>query len=189
MKNDEQNPMRELTKSDVRLIAIASVDRDWGIGKGGKLLAHLPGDLRYFKAATLGQIVVMGRRTLESLPGGRPLRDRTTLVLTRRADFEANGAATVRSVEELAREIAGLRAKGGMKAGERTDVFAAGGGDVYAELLPYTEICLITKMEESFAADAFFPNLDEDEEFLLARSDAPITENGLTYRFTEYRRR
>jgi dihydrofolate reductase len=166
--------------------AIAVVDQSWGIGRNGRLLAHLSGDLKYFKETTLGQIVVMGRKTLESLPGGKPLPGRRTIVLTRQTDFEAMGAVASRSIAELFEEIERMRAE---DADACSEVFVAGGGAVYAELLPYTDACLITKMENDFDADVFFPNLDADTDFSLTREEAPITEDGITYRFTEYRRR
>ncbi|MDR1028173.1 MAG: dihydrofolate reductase [Clostridiales Family XIII bacterium] len=170
----------------VRIRAIAATDSAWGIGKDGALLARLPGDLRYFREKTLGGILVMGRRTLESLPGGRPLDGRKTIVLTHNADFVAEGAIAAHSLSELAEAIGRLRAEDG---GDRPDVFIAGGAVVYEELLPYTDSCLITRMDGNFGADAFFPNLDEDEGFSLTWEDAPIEENGVPYRFTEYSRR
>ena len=81
--------------------AIAAVSRDWGIGRAGELLFHIPEDLRRFRALTTGGTVIMGRKTLDSLPGGRPLPNRRNLVLTRNAAFSRPGVEAVRSLEEL----------------------------------------------------------------------------------------
>ncbi|MDR2157679.1 MAG: dihydrofolate reductase [Clostridiales Family XIII bacterium] len=191
--------MRALTERGIRFHAIAAVDRNWGIGRDGRLLARIPGDLKYFREATMGRMLIMGRKTLESLPGGRPLQGRKTIVLTRRRDFAAAGAVAVHSIRELVCETerACAAAEDGMAAGgdqsargadTRNTVFVAGGATVYATLLPYVDVCLITKIDRIFDADAFFPNLDAADGFSLARAGDPIEEDGLVYRFTEYRR-
>ena len=69
--------------------AIVAVDRNWAIGKDGDLLVHLPGDLKYYRQKTIGNVIIAGRKTLESFPGGRPLPERTNIVVTRNRDFEA----------------------------------------------------------------------------------------------------
>ena len=80
---------------------IVCVDKNWGIGKDGKLLCHLREDMKFFREHTLGKVVVMGRSTLESLPKGEPLPDRTNIVLTHRADFSKDGVTVVHDMEEL----------------------------------------------------------------------------------------
>ena len=79
---------------------IAAVDKNWAIGLGGKLLVSIPEDQRLFREETIGKVVVMGRKTLESLPGGQPLHGRTTIVLTRNPDYQVKGAVVCRSLEE-----------------------------------------------------------------------------------------
>jgi dihydrofolate reductase len=228
-----ENAFRALKDTGVCIKAIAAVDSEWGIGKNGNLLAHLPGDMKYFRETTMGKMLIMGRKTLESLPGGKPLTGRKTIVLTHRADFAVEGAVIAHSIEELAQAIerlcaetsldeiscasahagqtgdAGASASASQTSGvygaadaleradpaddmcgamAQTEVFVAGGAVVYAALLPYTDSCLITKMDGDLDADVFFPNLDADERFRLVREDSPVTENGIAYRFTEYRR-
>ena len=81
--------------------AILNADRNWGIGFQNRLLVHIPSDMRFFREHTTGNVVVMGRKTLESLPGGRPLADRDNIILSRDPSFSVKGAAVVHSVEEL----------------------------------------------------------------------------------------
>lgn len=163
------------------MIAIAAVDRNWGIGRAGGLLAHIPEDLKYFRWRTLGQVVIMGRKTLESLPGGRPLPERDTIVLTRNPDYRAQGAEVYHSVAAL------LDALPGEHFGQ--EIYVAGGAEIYAALLPHCEGALITKIDADLGADTFFPRLDDMEEFELGCQGDSLTENGLTFRFTDYRRK
>ena len=80
---------------------IVAVDSKWGIGYGNKLLVSIPEDMKFFRKKTMNHVVVMGRRTLESFPGGRPLKNRTNIVLTRNEDFKPDGAAVVHEIGEL----------------------------------------------------------------------------------------
>ncbi len=159
---------------------IVAADKNWGIGKDGQLLCHLPGDLKYFKEKTTGKIVVMGRKTLESLPGGRPLPKRTNIVLTRNETFEKEGCIKAGSVEELLSVLHGL--------GKKDDVMVMGGGDIYMQLLPYCDSCYVTRLAKEFDADTYFPNLDESGDFELVWQSEAKEENGIEYVFTEYRR-
>ncbi|MFA7660532.1 MAG: dihydrofolate reductase [Anaerovoracaceae bacterium] len=159
--------------------AIVAVDRNWAIGKDNSLLAHLPGDLKYFKEKTVGKAVAMGRQTLESFPGGKPLPDRTNIVLTTKEDYSATCEICC-STEELFQCLEGY---------DPEDVFIIGGEQVYREFLPYCDKVYVTKIHAVFPADKYFPNLDEDPEWQLVYESEPVTEKGLTYRFTEYVRR
>ena len=91
---------------------IAAADEAWGIGKDGGLLAHLPGDMKYFRETTQGKVVVMGRKTLESFPGGRPLKNRTNIVLTRNGAYQPEGVRVCRSREEALEASEGVSAGG-----------------------------------------------------------------------------
>ena len=164
---------------------IAAADKNWGIGRDGGLLCHLPGDLKYFKEMTTGRTVVMGRKTLDSLPGGRPLPRRRNIVLTRDLSFAREGCEVAHDLPELFFLLAG-RDAGGNAGGE--PVMVIGGAAVYEQLLPYCDSCLITKLEAAFAADTFIRNLDAEADFRLAWQSEPQTENGVTYRFTRYER-
>ena len=154
--------------------AIAAADRNWAIGNKGSLLCHIPGDLKYFKEKTIGKTVVMGRKTLESLPGGRPLPGRQTIVLSR--SLEAGEGFTVcRSVEEV---IDICRDK---------DVFICGGEEIYRQFAPYCDTLYITRINEEFEADAYFPEPGEDMERVW--QSEVFCEKVHEYQFLEYRRK
>jgi dihydrofolate reductase len=207
------------------MIAIFAADSEWGIGRGGRLPWRLPGDLAYFRERTAGGVVIMGRRTFESIaadteseartsrpgadagpsdlaagPAPRPLPGRTNVVLTRDAGYTAEGVIVVHSTDEL---LGHLR-----RLGRRSDIYVCGGADIYRLLMPYTDVCLVTRIEGAFGADTFFPVEEESEDgsgftalcpegaarrFVLESESAPVTESDLRggraaiYRFCEYR--
>lgn len=105
---------------------IAAADENWGIGKNGGLLAHISGDMKYFRETTKGKIVVMGRKTLESFPGGKPLKNRVNIVLTGNKDFVPEGVVICHSVEETLEKL---------KEYPKEDVFIIGGGMIYKAFL------------------------------------------------------
>ena len=153
--------------------AIVAVSQSWGIGKGGDLLFRLPSDLRRFKAMTTGHTVIMGRKTLDSLPGGKGLPHRRNLVLSRQSDFAPDRAEVIHSVEDI------------LKAAE-DDAFVIGGQQVYEQLLPYCTRVHITKVLSDPEADAFFPDLDKLPEWKVASAGEMLTENGLSFQYVEY---
>ena len=159
--------------------AIACVDQNWGIGKEGRMLFHLPGDLRYFAAMTRGKTVVMGRKTLETLPGGRPLAGRRNLVLTRDPGFCVPGAEAVHSLAVLDAAVRGTMPD---------DILVIGGQAVYELLLPRCDRAYITRVKACAASDRFFPNLDELPGWRLADCGPGQAENGLRYAFCVYER-
>lgn len=156
--------------------AIVAVDRNWGIGKDGALLYSLTRDMRHFRFLTTGGTVLMGRRTLDSLPGGKPLPQRRNVVLSTVRD-EIPGAEVVHTMEELR-----LAAQG-----EDPDrVFVIGGGSVYAALLPYCTHALVTKVDAVSDADTFFPNLDKLPGWEIAKVSDSICDDDVTYHFFDY---
>ena len=158
---------------------IVAVDKNWGIGKDGELLCHLSGDLKFFKETTMGHTVVMGRTTLESLPGRRGLPGRRNIVLTRQEGYAAERVDTVvHSLEELC----------GVLEHDR-DAFIIGGAEVYRQMLPYGNTCYVTRIEESFPADRYFPDLDADEDFVMTWESSRQEENGIVYRWVKYERK
>lgn len=84
---------------------IVAVDKNWGIGKDNKLLVSIPADMKMFRQETTGKVVVLGRKTLATFPGGLPLKNRTNIILTGNKDFKAKDAVIVHSIEELLEEI------------------------------------------------------------------------------------
>lgn len=157
---------------------IAAVDNNWGIGKNGKLLVSIPEDMKYFRNTTLGNVVVMGRKTLESFPGKRPLPDRTNIVLSTNPNFSVNGAVTVHSVEELDRELSKY---------DTDDVFVIGGEQIYSLLYDRCDTAYITKIDYSYDADARFPDLDRDPSWQCIGESEEQTYFNLTYVFTTYK--
>lgn len=155
--------------------AIVACDRNWGIGKGNRLLCHLPGDLRYFKEMTLGKRILIGRKTLESFPGGRPLPGRDNIVLSRDPSYEKEGCTICHSIEES------LRLDG--------DIFICGGESIYRAFLPYTDTVYVTKIDAAFDADRYFPDLDQDPDFVMDwEAEQSCEDNGISYRFVRYTR-
>ena len=155
---------------------IVAADKNWAIGKDNDLLCHLPGDLKYFKERTTGKTVVMGRKTLESLPGGKPLPKRTNIVLTRDESFEKEGCVIIHSIEELLEKYG------------QEDLMVMGGAEIYTKLLPYCDTCYITEIDKEFEADKYIPNVSADPSFQKAWESDEQIENGISYRFVEYKR-
>lgn len=131
---------------------IAAVDRRWGIGHNGELLVRIPEDMRHFRRTTQGGVVVLGRRTLATFPGGRPLKDRENIVLSRDPALAVQGAAVCHSVEEALALVCRQEA-----AGRR--VFLIGGATIYRQFAPYCAGAILTELDGEFPADCFFPDL------------------------------
>ena len=159
--------------------AIVIADRNWAIGRNNGLLFSLPGDMKRFRALTTGGTVILGRRTLDSFPGGRPLPKRRNIVITRDPAFCREGCEVVHSPEEAL-----------ALAGDGDDVWLIGGGSIYAALLDRCRRACVTRVDTAAPeADVFFPDLDALPEWTVEHAGEPITENGLTYRFVDYIRR
>lgn len=158
---------------------ISSVDNKWGIGRDGDLLFFIPEDMRRFKNLTTGNIVIMGRKTLQSLPGGRPLKDRDNIVLTRDASFQVEGAKVVHSPEALFLEL-----KASAYAGK--EVYVIGGGQIFALLLPYAKESLITHIHATLEADSYFPNLSELPEWEMQELSGWMEHEGIAFAYATY---
>lgn len=157
--------------------AIAAVSLDWGIGKDNDLLFHIGEDMKRFRALTTGGAVIMGRRTLDSMPGGKPLPRRRNIVLTRQADFDREGIEVARSPEEVLR----------LTAGEDPEkVWVIGGGEIYRLLLPYCRLCWLTRVYARPESAVFFPDLDALPQWRVLRSGAIVSDGTWDYQFIEY---
>ena len=157
--------------------AIAAISLDWGIGRDNRLLFHIKEDMQRFRAMTTGGTVIMGRKTLDSMPGGSPLPHRRNIVVTRNRGFSREGAAVVHSPEEAL----------ALTAGEDPEtVWVIGGGELYAALLPYCRRCCLTRVYARPDCDSFFPNLDKLAFWQPARWDALRQDGGLAYQFIDY---
>ncbi len=158
---------------------IVAADRNWGIGKNNGLLASLPTDMKYFREHTTGKVVVMGRKTLESMPGGKRLPKRVNYVLTANEDYVAEGCHIVHSEYELFDSLSRYRPD---------DVFLIGGGSLYRRFYRYCNRLYVTKIDADLDADTFIPDFDEDPDYEIISESDPVTENGLTYRFVVYQK-
>lgn len=155
--------------------AIVVATRNWAIGQENHLLFSLPTDMRRFRTLTLGGTVLMGRKTLESFPGGKPLPKRRNIVLSSQ-DLVVEGAECVHDLAEMQ-----------AKAAEAENVFVIGGGSVYTALLAQCKHVYLTRVDlDVREADTFFPNLDKLPGWSIESVSEPITENGITFRFVDY---
>lgn len=158
--------------------AIVAVDRNWGIGKGNGLLVHLPGDLKYFKEKTKDKIIVIGRKTLESFPGGKPLPNRVNIVLSTNPNYDRDDCIVCHSKEEVLEKLSEY---------ETDKICICGGGVIYRLFLEDCDYIYVTKIDEVFDAEVFFPNLDEMGYEADWESDLQC-DNGVEYRFLRYRK-
>lgn len=163
-----------------KIIMIAAIDRNWAIGKNGGLIYNVPTDIQFFLQQTTGNIVVYGRKTLESFPGGKPLPNRTNIVLSNQR-FSVDGCVTLHSVSDLAHILNALE--------DNRDVFICGGASVYEQFAEIADEAYITKIDaEDSDADAFFPNLDKREDWVKRATFVTQTDatSGLNLRFERY---
>ena len=156
--------------------AIVAVNADWGIGRDGTQSVVLKADRAHFRELTAGAAVIVGRRTLGDFPGGKPLKGRHNIVITRQA-IEIEGAQVVHSTEEA------LAA-----AAEHPRCLVIGGASVYRQFFPYLDVVHITKIDLAPESDSYFPNLDEREDWRCEAMDWQ-EENGVRYCFCTYRKR
>lgn len=159
---------------------IVAVDENWAIGYKNELLVRIPADQKFFRQETTGKVVVLGRKTLETFPQGRPLPNRTNIIVSTKQDYEVKDAIVVHSIEELLEEL---------KKYDTNDVYIIGGDSVYKQMLPYCDTAHVTKIDRAYEADTYFPNLDEMEEWeITADSDEQVYFD-LTYHFLKYERK
>ncbi len=159
---------------------IAAVDKKLGIGKNGGLLVSIPEDMKLFREETVGKVVVMGRKTFESLPQGLPLVERTNIVLTTSEDFKHDNVYVCHSVDEVLNKV---------KEYPTEDVYVIGGASVYEQMLPYCDTIHLTKIDYTYDADTYFPDIFKDGVWQeTARSDER-TYFDICYEFVRYQRK
>lgn len=160
---------------------IVAVDRNWAIGKDGDLLIHNPEDMQYFKDRTMGSTVVMGRKTLDSFPGGKPLQGRHNIVLTKQ-NLVKEGVTVVHSKEEADRLLKQIE--------DTSQIYIIGGEQIYREFLDACDIAYVTWMDSAFEnPDVYFPNLDEKEEWELVSSSEIYQYQNIQYCFRTYEKK
>lgn len=159
---------------------IANVDKNWAIGKNNRLLVRIPADMKFFRETTTGKVVVMGRKTLESFPNGQPLKNRTNIVLTHDRSYQVEDAIVVYSMDDLHEEL---------KKYPSGDIYIIGGESIYRQMADACDVAHITKVDYTYDADAYFPNLDEKPEWQVTQESEEQTYFDLIYHFYRYERR
>ena len=157
--------------------AIVAVDNHWAIGNKGSVLVRIPMDQKYFRQMTIGKVVVLGRKTLATFPNGLPLPGRTNIIMSRNQNLKVKGATVVHSLEELMEEL---------KQYASEDVFVIGGDDIYKQLVPYCDTVYATRIDYRYAADAYFPNLDDLPSWTLTEEGEENTYFDLEFTFCKY---
>ena len=155
---------------------IVAVDQNWAIGRGGDQLIYISQDLKRFKTLTTGHPVILGRKTLDTFPGGRPLKGRRNLILSRSPGFAPEGAEVYLDLDALL-------------AAAPEDSFVIGGASVYRALLDQCSTAYVTKIDRAFPADCYFPDLDQDPVWEQTEESAPLEQDGIVYRYLTYRRK
>ena len=158
---------------------IVAVDENWAIGYKNELLIRIPADMKMFRQETTGKVVVLGRKTLETFPNGLPLKNRTNIILSTKKDYTVKDAIVVHSIEELLEEL---------KNYPQEDIYIIGGETVYRQMLPYCNVAHVTRIDRKYEADAFFPNLEADENWEITAESDEQSYFDTTYTFVKYER-
>lgn len=154
---------------------IVAVDENWAIGKGGDQLVYISADLKRFRALTTGRPVVLGRKTLATFPGGRPLKNRRNLILSATPGYAVEGAEVYADLDSLL-------------ANAPEDTFVIGGESVYRALLDTCTTAYVTKILTSFPADRYFPDLDAHPDWSVAEQSEVLEEDGIRFQYVTYRK-
>ena len=152
-------------------------DSNWAIGKGNELLVRIPKEQKIFLEETAGKVVVMGHKTLQTIHKGLPLQGRKNIILSKDKKIQIKGALVVHSLEELLVEL---------EQYDTEDVNIIGGESVFQQLLPYCHVVHVTKLDESYAADKYFPNLDREPQWKLTADSDEQTYFDIAYEFLRY---
>ena len=155
---------------------IVAVDENWAIGKGGDQLVYIRSDLKRFKELTTGHPVILGRKTLATFPGGKPLKGRRNLILSATPDYEVEGAEVFAHVDSLLAEAP-------------EDAFVIGGESVYRTLLDKCDTAYVTKIQAAYPADRYFPDLDADPNWEIAEQGEMLEEEGVRFCYVTYRKK
>ena len=155
---------------------IVAADANWAIGLAGDQLCYIPADLKRFQRLTTGHPVLLGRKTLATSPGGRPLKNRRNLILSADPAFAPEGAEVFRTLDEAL-------------AAAPEDTFVIGGESVYRQALDRCDTAYVTRIDRAFPADRYFPDLDADPDWEILETEGPFRHEDLSYRYVTYRRR
>lgn len=156
---------------------IVAVDNNWAIGNKDNLLVSIPEDHRFFRQVTMGNVVILGRKTLAGFPNGLPLAGRDNIILSRNQNFSVKGGIVVHSEEELFETL---------KSYKDRKIFVIGGGAIYKMLLPYCKYAHVTKIDYNYEADTYFPNLDAMDNWRVIGDSDEHTYFDLEFYFYKY---
>lgn len=156
---------------------IVAADKNWAIGYQGQLLVSIPEERKLLREETAGKIVIMGRKMLESFPGGQPLAGRKNIILSKDPDYSVKGACVCHSVEEVLKEV---------EESPKEDVFVIGGESVYRQFLPYCHAVHAARIDYTYNADSYFADLDQDPEWQLEVESEEQTYFDICYTFQMY---
>ena len=159
---------------------IAAVDNHWAIGNRNDLLVRIPNDQKFFREETMGKVIVLGRKTLETFPQGMPLQGRKNIILSTNRDYRVKNALVLHSRDELLDELENYRSQ---------DIYVVGGASIYRQMLPYCDVAHITKIDRCYEADCYFPDLDQMPEWQITQDSEEQTYFDLEYLFQKYERR
>ncbi len=155
---------------------IVAVDENWAIGKGGDQLVYISADLKRFRQLTTGHPVILGRKTLATFPGGRPLKNRRNLILSATPGYTVEGAEVYADVDSLLTNAP-------------EDAFVIGGESVYRALLDRCDTAYVTKVMAKYPADRYFPNLDTLPNWQVAEEGGVLEEDGVKFRYITYKKK
>lgn len=159
---------------------IVAVDKNWAIGFQNDLLVRIPADQRFFRLETTNKAVIMGRKTLESFPNGQPLKNRLNVVITSDENYKVKDAVVVHSIDEAMEAVKDYKSE---------DVYVIGGESIYKQMLPLCDIAHVTKIDYAYQADAYFPNLDENSDWIQTGESEEQTYYDLIYNFVKYEKK
>lgn len=167
------------------MIIIFAVDRNWAIGLKGDMLTKISKDLKRFKELTSGNIIVMGRKTFESLPNQKPLPNRVNIVITKDKSYKREGITVLNSIEELDSYILEINPN------QEKKVFLIGGGNLVSQLMDKVYEAYITKIDKAFSEyDTVIPNLDKLEGWkIVDQTESFLDEaTGLNFKHLKYKK-
>ena len=160
------------------MIAIVAVDKNWGIGKDGEQIVYIPGDLKRFKDFTTGNTIILGRKTMYTFPGGKPLKNRRNLILSRNPDFKVEGGEVYPDLDSLMEHVT-----------DSDNTYVVGGAMVYNTMIGRCDRAYVTKIDAEYPADCWFPNLDADPNWEIEWEGEQLEHEGVKYRYVNYRRK
>ena len=131
---------------------IAAVDKHWAIGNRGRLLVTIPDDQKLFREETKGKVIVMGRKTLESLPAGQPLAGRKNVVLTRDEEYKVKGCEIFHNLKDTMEYLKQFKSE---------DIYVIGGAEIFSLMMPFMSRMWVSKVKGEYPADTFLPPFED----------------------------